>query len=65
MLRGELTEEAPVATGLILLLFLAVLVAFGVHRTRRRIGLGFSSRVMMTVVTGFVLILLVAWVAKQ
>jgi hypothetical protein len=54
-----------VATGLILLLFLAVLCAFFVHRTRRRMGLGSSGRIWMLVITGFVLIVLTAWVAQQ
>jgi hypothetical protein len=54
-----------VATGLILLVFLGVLCAFFVHRTRRRVGLGFSRKVMTTVVVAFVLIVLVAWVAQQ
>ncbi len=52
-------------TGLILLLFLACICAFFVHRGRRKMGLGSSGRLLITVVVGFVLIVLVAWVAKQ
>jgi hypothetical protein len=54
-----------VATGLILLLFLAVLCTFFVHRARRRMGLPTSTRLWVTIVTGFVLIVLVAYVASQ
>jgi hypothetical protein len=54
-----------VAPGLILLGFLALLCAFFVHRTRRRMGLPVSGRLWMTIVVGFVLIVLVAWVAGQ
>jgi hypothetical protein len=54
-----------VTPGLILLVFLGVLCAFFVHRTRRRMGLGASGRIWMTVIVGFVLIVLVAWVAQQ
>jgi hypothetical protein len=54
-----------VAAGLILLVFLAVLCAVFVHRTRRRMGLGTNSRIWMFVVVGFVLVVLVAWVAQQ
>jgi hypothetical protein len=54
-----------VATGLILLVFLGVLCAVFVHRTRRRMGLGSSSRIWTMVIVGFVLIVLTAWVAQQ
>lgn len=53
------------ASGLILLVFLGVLCAFLVHRTRRRMGLGFSRNVWVTVIVAFVLVVLVAWVAQQ
>jgi len=44
--------------------FLALLVTFIVHRTRRRMGLPVSSRLWVTIVVGFVLIVLTAWVAS-
>jgi hypothetical protein len=53
-----------VAPGLILLVFLAVLFALFVHRARRRVGLPVGSRIFLTVIVGFVLVVLVAWVAK-
>ncbi len=53
------------APGLILLVFLALLCAFFVTRTRRRMGLGSSGRIWMLVIVGFVLIMLTAWVAQQ
>ena len=52
------------ASGLILLLFLAVLCAFFVHQVRRRMGLGVSGRIWMLVIVGFVLIVLTVWVAQ-
>jgi hypothetical protein len=54
-----------VTAGLILLVFLGVLCAFFVHRARRRMGLPASTRIWTTIVVGFVLIVLVAWVASQ
>jgi len=54
-----------VTPGLILLGFLALLCAYFVHRTRRRMGLPVSTRLWVSIVTGFVLIVLVAWVASQ
>jgi predicted PurR-regulated permease PerM len=53
-----------VATGLILLVFLALLCTYLVHRVRRRMGLPVSSRLWVTIVVGFVLIVLTAWVAS-
>jgi hypothetical protein len=54
-----------VAPGLILLVFLGLICGFFVYRTRRRMGLPVSSRLFVTIVVGFVLVVLVAWVAKQ
>jgi hypothetical protein len=54
-----------VTPGLILLFFLAVLFGFFVHRTRRRLGMSVSGKVWTTVIVGFVLVVLVAWVASQ
>jgi predicted PurR-regulated permease PerM len=54
-----------VATGLILLVFLALLCTYLVHRVRRRMGLPVSSRLWVTITVGFVLIVLTAWVASQ
>lgn len=53
------------ATGLILLVFLALLCTYLVHRVRRRMGLPVSSRLWVTITVGFVLIVLTAWVASQ
>jgi len=50
--------------GLILLVFLAALCAFFVHRTRRRMGLPVSGRLWTTIIVGFVLIVLTIWVAQ-
>jgi len=53
-----------VATGVILLVFLAVLVAFGWARFRRRLGLGVSGRHYVVVIAGFCLIVLAMWAAS-
>jgi hypothetical protein len=57
--------EARVEPGLILLVFLGILCALFLTRTRRRMGLGSSGKLWITVIVGFVLIMLVAWVAQQ
>jgi len=54
-----------VTNGLILLGFLAVLFAFVIGRTRRRIGLPMTSRIFAMIVTGFVIVVLVLWVANS
>jgi fumarate reductase subunit D len=54
-----------VTQGLILLGFLGILVAFGWLRLRRRMGLGVSGKIFMTVLTGFVLIVLTMWAAQH
>ena len=51
--------------GLILLGFLAVLVAVFVVRTRRRMGIASTARTWSTVITGCVLIGLTLWAASQ
>ncbi|HEY0716528.1 MAG TPA: hypothetical protein VGD68_02835 [Streptosporangiaceae bacterium] len=43
-------------TGVILLLFLAVIVAFFWQKLRRRAGLGVSSRTWLAVISVFVLV---------
>jgi hypothetical protein len=53
-----------VTDGLILLGFLAVLFAVFVGRGRRRIGMPMNSRVLRTLITGFVIVVLVLWVAN-
>lgn len=52
-------------SGLILLGFLALLVAFGVARFRRRLGMGVTGRTYVTVIVGFVLAVLVLWAAAH
>jgi hypothetical protein len=54
-----------VAAGAILLVFLAVLVAFGWTRLRRRLGLGVTGRHFVVVIVGFCLIVLAAWAASM
>jgi uncharacterized membrane protein len=53
-----------VANGLILLGFLAVLFAFVVGKTRRRVGLPMTGRIFTMIITGFVIVVLVLWVAN-
>jgi len=59
------TREELMASGLILLFFLAFLAALFLTRARRRMGLSSSGKLWITVIVGFVLIMLVAWVAQQ
>lgn len=49
--------------GLILLGFLALLVTIAMISVRRRLGLGVTSRSIAVTFTGFVIVVLVAWVA--
>jgi hypothetical protein len=60
----ERFSEDSVATGAILLVFLAVLVAFGWTRLRRRLGLGVTGHHFVVVIVGFCLIVLAAWAAS-
>jgi hypothetical protein len=53
-----------VAAGAILLVFLAVLVAFGWTRIRRRLGLSVTGRHFVVVIVGFCLIVLAMWAAS-
>ncbi|HUZ38250.1 MAG TPA: hypothetical protein VMV17_18155 [Streptosporangiaceae bacterium] len=48
-------------TGLILLAFLAILVAFGWARFRRRLGMPTTSRSWLTVIAVFILVVLAMW----
>jgi hypothetical protein len=52
-----------VVAGAILLVFLAVLVAYGWTRVRRRLGMGVSGRHFVLVIVGFCLIVLAMWAA--
>ena len=52
------------ATGAILLVFLAALVAFGFTRVRRRLGLSVTGHHFVVVFVGFCLIALAAWAAS-
>jgi hypothetical protein len=52
-------------TGLILLLLLAVLFTFVVTKVRGRMGLGSTQKTWIAVIVGFVIIVLVIYVAQQ
>jgi hypothetical protein len=52
-------------TGLILLLLLAVLFTFAVTKVRGRMGLGSTQKTWIAVIVGFVIIVLVIYVAQQ
>jgi hypothetical protein len=54
-----------VADGLILLAFIALLVAVLVARTRRRLGLAVTSRLLVMTVTGFVIVVLILWATRR
>ncbi len=51
------------ADGLILLAVLAALTAYFVARARRRMGLATTGRTWVTVMVGFVLVVLALWAA--
>ncbi len=51
--------------GLILLGFLATLVAVVVIRTRRRLGLRVTSRVIALTISVFVIAVLILWAASR
>jgi hypothetical protein len=54
-----------VTPGLILLLFLGLMCAMFISRARRRMGMATGGKIWLTVIVGFALIVLVAWVAQQ
>jgi hypothetical protein len=58
-------REAVVASGVILLGFLAVLAALAVVRTRRRLGLVSTGRTVLAVITGFVILVLALWATAR
>jgi hypothetical protein len=54
-----------VASGLILLFFVAALGAFGLTRLRRRFGMGSGGKIWVTAIFAFAILILVAWVAQS
>jgi hypothetical protein len=52
-------------TGLILLAFLAVLVAFFLTRMRRRLGLGVTGGTWIVIIAVFALVVLGLWATSQ
>jgi hypothetical protein len=52
-------------TGLILLAFLAVLVAFFLTRMRRRLGLGVTGGTWIAIIAAFALVVLGLWATSQ
>lgn len=65
MLGGRIPSEAVVTTGLILLAFLAILVAFFLTRMRRRLGLGVTGGTWAVIIAVFVIIVLGLWASSQ
>ena len=49
--------------GIILLVVLAAIVAYVIVRTRRRMGLVVTSKTWVTVMVGFVIVVLAMWAA--
>jgi hypothetical protein len=54
-----------VTTGLILLAFLAVLVAIFVTRMRRRLGLGVTGKTWAVIIAVFAIVVLGLWASSQ
>ena len=61
----EPPREAPVTSGLILLAFIGIIVAFFVTRMRRRMGLGVSGSTWATIIAIFAIVVLGMWVSSQ
>ena len=51
--------------GLILVVFLGALVAFGWLRFRSRLGMGVTGKMFVSVMVGFILLALVLWAAAH
>jgi hypothetical protein len=51
--------------GIILLVVLAAIVAYVIVRTRRRMGLVVTSKTWVTVMVGFVIVVLAMWAATS
>ena len=58
-------REAAMTTGLILLGFLAILVAFFLTRMRRRLGLGVTGGTWAVIIAVFAIIVLSLWASSQ
>jgi hypothetical protein len=54
-----------VTNGIILLLVLALIVAYVITRTRRRMGLIVTGKTWIAIMTGFVIVVLAAWAASS
>jgi hypothetical protein len=54
-----------VANGLILLVFLGALVAFGWLRFRRRLGMSVTGKMFVSVTVGFIVLALLLWAAAH
>jgi hypothetical protein len=61
---GERFTEAAMTNGLILLGFLAILVAFAATRVRRRMGMNVTGKTWAVIMAGFILIMLAVWVGS-
>jgi hypothetical protein len=54
-----------VAPGLILLLLLGGICAFFITRSRRRLGMPVTGKTWITAIVGFIVVILVIWVASS
>jgi NhaP-type Na+/H+ and K+/H+ antiporter len=61
----QISREAAMTEGLILLAFLAVLVAFFTVRMRRRLGLTSTGRTWIIAITVFVVLGLLLWASAH
>ncbi len=58
------TQEASVTTGLILLVFIGLLIAYFTSRGRRRLGLPVTGRMWLIIIAAVVLAGLLAWASS-
>jgi hypothetical protein len=52
------------SSGIVVLVVIALIVAYAVARTRQRLGLLVTGRTWIAVIAGTVVVLLALWVAK-
>jgi hypothetical protein len=58
------TREELMASGLILLFFLAFLAALFLTRARRRMGFGVTSGTWAAIIAGFAIVVLAMWASS-
>jgi hypothetical protein len=63
--RGETGREAAMANGLILLAFIAIVIAVVTARVRRRAGFPVRPRFYAVAVAGIAIVVLILWATQN